>query len=128
MGLLTVREVAQRLRLHEMTVRRHIREGRLRALRVGGRIRVEEEELMRLSLLDRKRDEPTPEQLRARILAPLSNDELDRRRKVFDDMRRLREKSLPLGFSTATLVRVARRAAEVLYGDKTWEELIAEES
>ncbi len=128
MTLLTVAEVAKRLRLHEMTVRRHIRAGRLQALRVGGRIRVREEDLMRLSVPARRYEEPTPEQLRARILAPLSEEELDRRRKVFDNMKRLRERSLPLGFSTATLVRVARRADEVLYGDKTWEELIAEES
>ena len=127
MAMLTVREVAERLRLHEMTVRRHIREGRLRALRVGGRIRVQEEELMRLSS-ERRYDEPTPEQLRARLLAPLSEEEAARRRKVGEEMRRLRAASKPLGFSTATLVRVARRADEVLYGDKTWEELIAEES
>lgn len=43
--LLTVKEVAERCRIHEMTVRRHIREGRLRALRVGRSLRVRELEL-----------------------------------------------------------------------------------
>ncbi len=38
--LLTVREIAGMCRLHEMTVRRHIREGRLKAVRVGKGIRV----------------------------------------------------------------------------------------
>jgi excisionase family DNA binding protein len=33
--LLTVAEVARRLKLHEETIRRYIREGRLRAIRLG---------------------------------------------------------------------------------------------
>jgi len=70
----------------------------------------------------------TPDELRRWIFRPLSQEEQDRRRKVFDEMPALRERSKPLGMSTATLVRAARRASEVAYGEKTWEELIAEES
>lgn len=42
---LTVREVAHYCRLHEMTVRRHIKEGRLRAVRIGRSVRIPREEL-----------------------------------------------------------------------------------
>lgn len=38
--LLTIAEVAQRLRLHPITIRRYIREGKLQALKIGGRIRI----------------------------------------------------------------------------------------
>jgi excisionase family DNA binding protein len=43
MELLTVNEVATMLRVSPLTVRRHIASGRLRALRVGRRIRVPRE-------------------------------------------------------------------------------------
>lgn len=42
---LTVREVAAIYNVHEMTVRRHIAAGRLRAVRVGRSIRVRPEDL-----------------------------------------------------------------------------------
>lgn len=38
--LLTVAEVARICRVHEMTIRRHIAQGRLRSIRVGRQIRV----------------------------------------------------------------------------------------
>ncbi len=43
--LLTVREIASLCQLHEMTVRRHIREGRLKAVRVGKGVRVRSADL-----------------------------------------------------------------------------------
>jgi excisionase family DNA binding protein len=49
--LLTVKEAAVRLRLHPMTVRRMIRDGRIPAVQLGGRgasIRVDSDELERL--------------------------------------------------------------------------------
>ena len=128
MGLLTVSEVAQRLRLHEMTVRRHIRGGRLLAVRVGRRIRVREEDLAEFVRPQGVEGAMTPEQLRDKIFAPPSPEELARRRDVLAEMDRLREKIGPIGISTATLVRVARRQDEVVYGGKTWQELIDEES
>ena len=128
MGLLTVSEVAQRLRLHEMTVRRHIRSGQLPAVRVGRRIRVREEDLAEFVRPQGVEGAMTPEQLRDKILAPPSPEELARRRDVLAEMDRLREEIGPIGISTATLVRVARRQDEVVYGGKTWQELIDEES
>lgn len=43
--LLTVEEVASHLRLNHYSVRRHIRSGRLKAVRVGGRIRVRRQDI-----------------------------------------------------------------------------------
>ena len=43
--LLTVHDVANVCRLHEVTVRRHIASGRLRSVRVGKGIRVRPEDL-----------------------------------------------------------------------------------
>lgn len=128
MGLLTVTEVATRLRLHEMTVRRQIRAGRLRAVRVGRGIRVREEDLEAFVTPERQRHEITPEELRTRIMIPPSLEEIERRRKIGDAMKRLRNSSKPLGISTATLIRIARRSDELAYGEKTWDELVAEES
>jgi histidine triad (HIT) family protein len=42
--LLTVRDVARLCRVHEVTVRRHILQGRLRAVRVGKSVRVRRED------------------------------------------------------------------------------------
>lgn len=127
MEYLTVSEVAKRLRLHEMTVRRHIKSGRLRAIRAGHRIRVAEEEVDAF-VKHKSHAEMTPEQLRAWILRERTPEELARIRAAFDEMKDLRAQSKPLGMSTATLVRASRRMNEVAYGDKTWEQLVAEES
>lgn len=43
--LLTVREVAQICRVHEVTIRRHIRQGLLRSVRVGRAVRIRREDL-----------------------------------------------------------------------------------
>ena len=42
--MLTVREVARLCQVHEVTVRRHILEGRLKAVRVGKGVRVRKED------------------------------------------------------------------------------------
>jgi excisionase family DNA binding protein len=128
MALLTVAEVAQRLRLHEMTIRRHIKSGRLLAIRAGRRIRIPEEEVAAFANPQKPHGEMSPEELRAWILRERTPEELERMRKAFDTMKELRVKSKPLGMNTATLVRVSRRINEVAYGEKTWEELVAEES
>ena len=44
-NLLSVKQVAFILRVHPLTVRRYIREKRLKAVRVGGNIRVDENDL-----------------------------------------------------------------------------------
>ena len=43
--LLTVDEVARECRIHPITVRRHIAAGRLRAVRIGRRVRIRREDL-----------------------------------------------------------------------------------
>ncbi len=44
-GLMTVEEVAGVLRLNQVTIRRYIRAGTLKAVKVGGRIRVRREDV-----------------------------------------------------------------------------------
>lgn len=45
MAMLTTREVANRLHLHILTVGRYIRSGKLKAVNIGGRYRVDEAEV-----------------------------------------------------------------------------------
>jgi len=106
--LLTVPEVAERLRVHPITVRRLIKAGRLPAVRVGRavRVRVEDVEAFKQpSRLVQLRPPPTPE-------------ELERRRKVVDEALAQRNAMPPLGISTNELVRQARRDLEERY-DRT---------
>ena len=125
--LLTVAEVAERLRIHPMTVRRHIKSGRIRATRIGRAVRVSEDAVDSMSEVAKpKRD--WKEELIARITRPLTSEEIARRREAGDRMRKLRDSQPVSDISSAVLVRVARRGDEVSYGEKTWEELIAEES
>lgn len=128
MNYLTVAEVAKRLRLHEMTVRRHIKSGRLRAIRAGHRIRVPEEEVEEFVKPMKSQADMSPEELKAWLVRERTPEEMRRIRAAFEEMPKLRGMSKPLGMSTATLVRVSRRMNEVGYGEKTWEELVAEES
>lgn len=44
-NLLSVRQVAFILKVHPLSVRRYIKEGKLKAVRVGGNVRIEETEL-----------------------------------------------------------------------------------
>lgn len=44
-SLLNVRQIAYMLKVHPLTIRRYIREGRLKAVRVGGNVRVKESDL-----------------------------------------------------------------------------------
>jgi len=67
----------------------------------------------------------TPEELRTHIMRPLTPEGLERRRRAFDEMKELQ---VPIDINTATLKRVGRRMNEVLYGEKTLEQLIDEES
>jgi len=123
--LLTVDEVARRLRLHPITIRRHIKSGRLPATRIGRSIRVKEEDIGGAAETRKKVVDMTPDELWAHITRPLTPDEEARRQRAFDEMKELQ---VPIDINTATLKRVARRAEEVLYGNKTWEQLIDEES
>jgi excisionase family DNA binding protein len=132
MTLLTIAEVAERLRLHEMTVRRHIREGRLRAVRAGRRIRVREEDVDDFIQPDGERTgrvgTMTPKELRDYISRPPSAGELKRRRQLGRRMRAVRRRGRPLDVPADVLIRVARRADELYDGRKSLEDLIGEES
>lgn len=48
-NLLTVRQVAFILKIHHLTVRRYIKEGKIKALRVGGNVRIKESALQELN-------------------------------------------------------------------------------
>ena len=58
-GLMTVEEVARLLRLNQVTIRRYIRSGRLKAVRVGGRIRMRLEDVEQFAR-PIQRDSTTP--------------------------------------------------------------------
>ncbi len=89
--LLTVKEVAARLKLNPQTVRRWIRSGRLRGVRIGARgwrIRSEEISLPR---------------------APLASEELQRRQALMAQFLAIREELREAEVSGAELSREARR-------------------
>ncbi|MGH7246077.1 MAG: helix-turn-helix domain-containing protein [Candidatus Levyibacteriota bacterium] len=44
-NLLSVRQVAFILKVHHLTIRRYIKEGKLKAVKVGGNVRIKESEL-----------------------------------------------------------------------------------
>jgi excisionase family DNA binding protein len=96
--LLTVREVAERLRLHPITVRRHIASGRLPAVRIGRAVRVREADVRALG----RRQGPEP----------VTAEEIERRRQIVERMLARRAKMKPLGITTTELVRKGREELE----------------
>ena len=48
-NFLTVRQVAFILKVHQLTVRRYIKEGKIKAIRVGGNVRIKESALQESS-------------------------------------------------------------------------------
>ena len=44
-SLLSVRQVAFILKVHQLTIRRYIKDGRLKAVKVGGNVRIKEADL-----------------------------------------------------------------------------------
>jgi len=125
--LLTVKEVAERLRLHPMTVRRHIKSGRLKATRIGRAVRVSEDALVGATA-PRGPGSDWKAELLAWITRPMTEEEIERRREAGERIRELRDAQPVSDIRSDVLVRAARRGDEVSYGEKTWEELIAEES
>ena len=100
--LLSVREVARLLRLHELTIRRHIRAGKLKAVKVGGRYRVRREDLDRFVV-----PVPTPDTgARRGKITP------GERKAAAQRMLERREKIGPIGIAVADLVKEGRRFGE----------------
>ncbi len=132
--LLTVNDVAERLQLHPITVRRHIKAGKLRAVRVGRSVRVREADLeVYLGAEDYEQAEysaPTPEAIaeyrrllgRVRVKLPYrwppTEEEMARRKKLTEETFRRRDERGHIGISTTELVRQARRDLEEKY-DRT---------
>ena len=108
--LLSIRQVAEMFHLHEMTVRRHIKQGKLRAVKVGGSIRVRKGEVERFM-------EPVSAPVETIIPSPkrASPEEIARRRALFAEVMRLREKIGPIGITTDELIRQARAEEEERY-------------
>lgn len=104
---LTVEEIARLFHIHEMTVRRHIQRGKLKAVKVGGRIRVRREEVERFM-------QPVPTRLTITIPPPElpSRAEIARRRALFDEAMRLRQIVGPIGMTSDELVRRGRLEEE----------------
>lgn len=123
--LLTVAEVAQRLRLHPITVRRHIRSGRIPATRIGRSIRVKEEDVQKVMEPAKSVMDMSLEEFREYMMRPPSAEEIERRRRWAAEIPALQR---PIDINTATLIRVGRRMNEVASGEKTIEQLIDEES
>lgn len=123
--LLTVDEVAQRLRLHPITVRRHIKSGRLPATRIGRSVRVKEEDIEATVESPKNVQDMTRDEFREYMLRPPSAEEIERRRRWAEEIPSLQR---PIDINTATLIRVGRRMNEVASGEKTIEQLIDEES
>ena len=107
--LLTVREVAERLHVHPITVRRLIASGRLAAVRIGRAVRVREADLSRVGDNDGSLAGRLPYRW------PPTAAEKERLRKIVEEMRRERASLPPLGISTVDLVRDARRELEDRY-------------
>jgi excisionase family DNA binding protein len=124
MKLLTIAEVAERLRLHPMTVRRHVKAGRIKATRIGRSIRVPEDAIDHLEPAVPRSGEESRKEWARKVFRPVTDEERAHRTKLAQEMTQLRA---PLDIPVGVLKRASRREEEVVYGNKTWEQLIAEE-
>lgn len=105
-GLLSVQEVARLLHLHEMTVRRYIRQGRLKAVKVGGRVRVRPEDLeLFMKPIDREKQASC---IAIPSLVKPTAAELTRRRALAKEVLRLRDEMGPIDITADELVRLGR--------------------
>ena len=101
---LTVREVAAIYKVNEITVRRHIRNGKLRAVKIGGRVRVRKEDADAFV-------QPVRAQWRLQLDIPEPTPEvLARRHELTARMDALRATMKPLGCSVVDIIREARDA------------------
>lgn len=110
--LLTVSEAARILDLHEITIRRHIKQGRLKAVKVGRRVRIRRRDLEEFM-------KPVcSEQPAFKIglpLRPPSKEDLDRRKTLVQRILKRRAGMAPTEITTAELVKEGRREREARY-------------
>jgi uncharacterized protein (DUF2336 family) len=99
---LTVADVARRPRLHEVTIGRHISDGRLPTVALAGAFASRREDLERF--LEPMEEDPDA----AELLASRSAEELERRRQVVRRILENRERRVISPLTTAQLVREAR--------------------
>ena len=92
--LFTVREVASMVNLHEFTIRRHIRSGKLAAVKVGGRLRIRPEDVERYMVPLQTYEEPEP-------VAPVSARE---RRVAAERILRRRDRIGTIDISVTDLI------------------------
>ncbi len=102
-----MREAAERLRVHPITVRRLIASGRLAAVRIGRAVRVREADLRNAVSPPKKRRPPA---------SAGSEEEWQRRREAAEHMLQLRDsmgeyetEAAPSRMTTAELIRQERR-------------------
>lgn len=104
--LLTVPEVAERLRVHPITVRRLIKAGRLPAVRIGRAVRVR---VADVEAYGRPREKKRQELLERWRLTP---EEAEDRRKIMEETFARRDRRGKIGIDTLELVRASRRELE----------------
>lgn len=110
--LLTITEVARMLNLHEITVRRHIKQGKLKALKVGRRIRIRREDLDEFI----KPVYPLESTLKTKpVLEPPSQRELERRKALVERILKRRAEMTPIGITAAELVKEGRKEGKARY-------------
>ena len=99
---LTVAEVAARLKVHPITVRRLIKAGRLPVVRVGRAVRV------------RAEDVPAHAASRpvVQLRPPPTKQQLEDRRRAIEETLARRDRRGNIGMSTLELVRASRRELE----------------
>ena len=103
--LLTVGEVAERLHVHPITVRRMIKAGRLPVVRIGRAVRLREKDVLALSGF-----QPT-ERLGLPPWPPAPG-EMQERRRVMEETFARRDRRGNIGIDTLELVRASRRELE----------------
>lgn len=110
--LLTVQEAATRLKVSAVTVKRYLKQGRLRAYRVGPRaIRIRRDDVEYLPQPSRPAASAVSA-TRGLPLEPPSEDELTRRKAIVEEILARRQARNIAPMTTAELVRLNR--------DKDW--------
>jgi excisionase family DNA binding protein len=93
--LLTIKEVAERLRVHEVTVRRYIAKGTVPAVKIGGGVRVRESDIKKVILPVGRGD-------------GRSESDKERIKRAIEMIYAVRSRSKPGKPSAAELIRMVR--------------------